>query len=158
MSGLSDDVYRSVWKWHSVDERCIQTWCKIEYGYTVRFTTAEDIPYRQSLCFSLKLEQTQRVCTRRRLVAGGAGSSSSVLYINEEFNVSFNPNQLCFIFSWISKRSDCPITDRWNSVGYPKGYVWPSRVIPPSTGETSVSTTLTSDLILSCMYVRWVGW
>ena len=83
MTGLSDDVYRSVLKSHSVDDRCIQTSRKIEYGFTVRFTTTEDVPYRQNLCFSLKLEQTQRVCTRRRLVDGGAGSSSSVLYDGE---------------------------------------------------------------------------
>ena len=59
MTGLSDDVYRSVLKSHSVDDRCIQTSRKIEYGFTVRFTTTEDVPYRQSLWFSLKLEQTQ---------------------------------------------------------------------------------------------------
>ena len=79
MAGLSDVVYRSVWKRHSVDERSIQTCRKVEYGFTVRFTTTEDVPYRQNLCFSLKLEQTQRVCTRRRLVDGGAGSSSNVM-------------------------------------------------------------------------------
>ena len=79
MAGLSDAVHRSVWKCHSVDERCVQTCRKIEYGFTVRFTAAEDVPYRQSLCFSLKLEQTQIVCTHRRLVTGEAGSSTSVL-------------------------------------------------------------------------------
>ena len=31
----------------------------------VRFTAAEDVPYSQGLWFSLKLEQTQRVCTER---------------------------------------------------------------------------------------------
>ena len=60
MTGLSDDVYRSVLKSHSVDDRCIQTSRKIEYGFTVRFTTAEDVPYSPSLSFSLNLEQTRR--------------------------------------------------------------------------------------------------
>ena len=56
------------------------------------------------------------------LVVGGAGSSSHVLQINEEFNVSFNPNQLRFSSSWIGYES-CPkgrLKGRRETIGHKK--------------------------------------